>query len=185
MAVVCSHITPFGATLVATGMLLARKVISGEWHVKTAFVFFQTAAVFFKTAAVFFQTAAVFFKTAAVFFQTAAVFFQTEAVFFKTAAVFFQTEAVFFKTAAVCACSHKSSAKKRPVATDNDLQSSKLNTKVALVARFFSRALYTRARNEQICATGMTPKASSINNRNDRRTCGSYNIAERNLKHCW
>ena len=136
MAVVCSHITPFGATLVATGMLLARKVISGERYVKTAFVFCQTAAVFFQTAAVY-------------------------------------------------ACSHKSSAKTRAVATDNDLQSSKLNAKVALVARFFSRALNTRARNEQICATGMTPKASSINNRNDRRTCGSYNIAERNLKRCW
>jgi hypothetical protein len=124
-------------------------------------------------------------KTAFVFFQTAAVFFQTAAVFFQTAAVFFQTEAVFFKTAAVYACSHKSSAKTRPVATDNDLQYRKLNAKVALVARIFSSSLYTRARNEQICATGMTPKASSINNRNDRRTCVSYNIAERNLKRCW
>ncbi|MCR5158977.1 MAG: hypothetical protein K6D37_07620 [Prevotella sp.] len=145
-------------------------MISGEWYVKTAFVFFQTAAVFFKTAAVF--------------FQTAAVFFQTAAVFFKTAAVFFQTATVFFKTAAVCACSHKSSAKKRPVATDNDLQSSKLNAKVALVARIFSRALYTRARSESICAAGMTLKTSSINNRNDQRTDGCYNTAERNLKDC-
>ena len=170
MGVVCSYITPFGATLVATGMLLARKVISGEWYVKTAFVFFQTAAVFF-------QTAAVFLQTAAVFFQTAAVFLQTEAVFFKTAAVFLQTAAVY-------ACSHKSSAKKRPVATDNDLQYRKLNSKVALVARIFSRALYTRARSESICAAGMTLKTSSTNNGKDRRTCGSYNIAERNLKRC-
>ena len=58
----------------------------------------------------------------------------TNAVWEKSNAIWKNTNAVWNNTNAVLNCSYKSSAKKNAVATNNELQNRKLDTKVARVA---------------------------------------------------